>query len=187
MSGALELHKIGIVGIGNVGGTLGVQLARAGYPVVFGERQPGSDKLAKLLESSPKAQALPQQDLAAQVDLLIFATPWEATEAAVKSVGDLQGKIVVDATNPIKMGGPEELALGLLLGHTTSAAETIASWAPGARVVKCFNTIGAVNFANPVFQGTAASMLYCGDDPAAKKVVAQLAHSLGFQPKMPVT
>jgi predicted dinucleotide-binding enzyme len=69
---------------------------------------------------------------------------------------------------------------GLALGHTTSAAEAIAQWAQGARVVKAFNSTGANNMLDPNYGGQAASMLICGDDAAAKKVVLDLASELGF-------
>jgi predicted dinucleotide-binding enzyme len=96
---------------------------------------------------------------------------------AIKAAGDLAGKILVDATNPVK----PDLS-GLALGHTTSAAEQVARRAPGARVVKAFNTTGAGNMANPRFGGVAASMFLCGDDSAAKRTVAGLAEALGFEP-----
>jgi predicted dinucleotide-binding enzyme len=58
----------------------------------------------------------------------------------------------------------------------------VATWAPGARVVKVFNTTGANNMANPDFGGIAATMFYCGDDAEAKAAAARLAADLGFDP-----
>jgi len=66
------------------------------------------------------------------------------------------------------------------VGLTTSAAEEIAKLIPAAHVVKCFNTLGASNFANPEFGGERASMFFCGDDASAKLTVAELGKQLGF-------
>ena len=71
---------------------------------------------------------------------------------------------------------------GLTVGYTASGGEQVAGWAPGARVVKIFNTTGFPNMANPEYPEGRSMMLYCGDDPAAKKVAAQLATDLGFEP-----
>ena len=84
---------------------------------------------------------------------------------------------MVDATNPLNADTPPS---GLTVGLTTSAAEHIAAWAPGARVVKGFNTLGARLFVDPVFDGQAASMFLCSDDAEAKRVVAGLAAELSF-------
>jgi hypothetical protein len=67
------------------------------------------------------------------------------------------------------------------VGHDTSAAEQVASWAKGARVVKCFNTTGAENMANPRFGADRAVMFLAGDDEAAKKSVVKLGEDLGFE------
>ena len=69
-----------------------------------------------------------------------------------------------------------------MIGHTTSAAEEIAGWAKGARVVKAFNTTGWQNMADPRYGAQALSMLVCGDDAEARKVAADLARQLGFDP-----
>jgi predicted dinucleotide-binding enzyme len=89
--------------------------------------------------------------------------------------GSFAGKIVIDLLNPIL----PDLS-GMAVGMTTSATEIVASWCPGARVVKAFNTISYVVMANPVVNGEPVVMFYCGDDAEAKKVTAQLAAELGF-------
>ncbi len=80
--------------------------------------------------------------------MLLFATPWAATESAIASAGDLTGKIVIDATNPLH----SDLS-GLLFGTTTSAAEKVQLLATGAKVVKAFNTIGYNIMADPKIRG----------------------------------
>jgi 8-hydroxy-5-deazaflavin:NADPH oxidoreductase len=168
--------RIGIIGAGSVGGTLGQGWARAGHEVMFGVRDAMHPKVAKLVEQTG-AKAASVAEAAAFGEVVAFATPWEATEEAVRSAGDLRGKVLLDCTNPLA----PQLA-GLTLGHTTSAGEKVASWAPGARVVKIFNTTGANNMANPDFGGVAATMFYCGDDAEAKAVASRLAADLGFDP-----
>ncbi|PYM80921.1 MAG: F420-dependent NADP oxidoreductase [Candidatus Rokuibacteriota bacterium] len=170
--------KIGIIGAGNIGGTLGRAWAAKGHEVVFGVRDPRGPKVQELVKATGgKARAASPAEAAAHGEVVLLATPWAAAQAALRGAGDLTGKILVDATNPLR----PDLS-GLTLGHTTSAAEEVARWAPGAKVVKAFNTIGAQHMANPRFGTQSASMLICGDDAAAKKAVLALAEVLGFDP-----
>jgi predicted dinucleotide-binding enzyme len=149
-------------------------LARAGHEVTFGARNPAKPEVAALVaETGGKAAGVAAA--AAFGEVVVLATPWEATEAVLSAAGDLSGKILLDATNPL---APR--LSGLTHGHTTSGAEQVAAWAKGARVVKIFNTTGANNMANPDFDGLAATMFYCGDDAEAKAAAARLATELGF-------
>jgi NADPH-dependent F420 reductase len=173
--------KIAIIGAGNVGGTLGSRWAKAGYQVVFGVRKPDDAKIVKLLkDSGPNASAATVAEAVTDAEVVALTTPWEAAQSALQSAGNLAGKILIDATNPLG-SGPDALQKGLLIGHATSAAEQVAGWAKGARVVKAFNTTGAPNMAQPKFGGQSASMFICGDDAAAKASVKQLSDALGFE------
>jgi NADPH-dependent F420 reductase len=172
--------KIGVIGAGNVGGTLGRRWAQAGHEVVFGVRDPAEEKVRTLLASAGShARAGCVEEAAAASQVVVLTVPWEAAHDAVRSAGDLTGKILVDATNPVAMG-LEGLKQGLLVGHTTSAAEQVAAWAWGARVVKAFNTTGFGNMHDPCYGSQAATMFLCGDDAEAKVVVTQLGKDLGF-------
>jgi NADPH-dependent F420 reductase len=169
--------KIGIIGAGNVGGTLGKAWAARGHRVFFGVRKPEDESVRQLLrEAGPNARAGSPAEAADFGEVVVFATPWPATEAAVRSAGDLSGKIVIDCTNPLT----PDLG-GLVLGHTTSAAEKVAEWAKGAKVFKAFNTTGATIMADPVINGVRTVMFVCGDDEAAKPSVLQLAADVGFE------
>jgi predicted dinucleotide-binding enzyme len=169
--------RIAIIGAGNVGGTLGQGWAKAGHEIVFGVRDTSDPKLKELLAAaSGRANAASVKDAAAAADVIVLTVPWGAEQDALKAAGNLQGKILLDCTNPLK----PDLS-GLTHGFTTSGGEQVAAWAPGARVVKIFNTTGAGNMGDPVYPGGASMMLYCGDDPAAKKVASQLATALGFE------
>ncbi len=170
--------KIGIIGAGNVGGTLGTAWARKGHQIFFGVPRPQEEKMRTLLQKAgPNAQAGTPAAAAAFGEVVAFATPWPATQAAVKEAGDLTGKIVIDCTNPLK----PDLS-GLEIGHTTSAAEQVAGWARGAKVCKAFNTTGFNIMAEPVINGVRTVMFVCGDDAAAKQAVLKLAADVGFDP-----
>jgi NADPH-dependent F420 reductase len=174
--------KIAVIGAGNVGGTLGKRWARAGHELAFGARHPGEAKLAALVrDSGPSARAASVPEATRAAAVVLLAVPWESARAALAAAGDLRGKVLIDATNPVPLT-PEGLRQGLVIGHTTSGGEQVARWADGARVVKAFNTTGWQNMADPVYGSQRLSMLLCGDDAEAKKVVADLARQLGFEP-----
>jgi NADPH-dependent F420 reductase len=168
--------NIAVLGTGNVGGTLGRRWAQAGHRVCFGSRDPNSEKVQKLLAEAPQATACTLKDAAAKSDVIILATPWTTTQATIAALGDVTGKVLIDCINPLN-----ETFSGLTHGHTTSAAELVAAWAPTAHVVKAFNTVSAKVMANPKFGDQAATLFYCGDDAAAKQAVHQLATDIGFE------
>ena len=169
--------KICILGAGSVGGTLGRAWARKGHDVFFGVPHPQDSKTQELLKTiGSKARAGSVAEAAAASDIIVLATPWPATQDAIKAAGNLTGKVVVDCTNPLK----KDLS-GLELGHTTSAAEQVAQWAKGAKVFKAFNQTGANNMANPAFDGQRAFIFVCGDDDTDKQTVLKLATDVGFE------
>ena len=169
---------IGIIGSGNVGGTLGTRWAQAGHQVIFGSRNPQATDIQNLLaKTGATARAASQQEAAHSAEVLLIATPWPATRAAIQGLGDLAGKVVIDATNPLAAG-----LSGLEIGTTTSAGEQVASWARGAKVVKAFNTVGFNIMANPAFGTDRPVLFYCGDDGSAKNTVRSLIEPLGFEP-----
>ena len=168
--------KIAILGSGHVGATLGKAWAARGHEITFGVRDPKGHKAQDAVKATGgKAHALSPKEAATAAEVVVLATPWANTQDAVRSAGEFAGKVVVDATNPLA-----EDFTSLALGHTTSAAEEVARWAKGGRVVKCFNTIGAEHMATPKVAGQSATMFLCGDDAAAKKTAERLAKELGF-------
>ncbi|MGO8921692.1 MAG: NADPH-dependent F420 reductase [Xanthobacteraceae bacterium] len=171
--------KLAIIGAGNVGGTLGTAWAqKAGHEIFFGVRNPNSDKTQALLRAlGDKAHAGTAAEAAAFGDMIVLTTPWPAAEAAIRSMGNVSGKILLDATNPLAMG-PD--GLGLEIGHSISAGEKVQGWAKGASVFKTLNTTGFGNMANPVFHGVKSVMFVAGDDTANKPKVAALVAALGF-------
>lgn len=151
---------IAILGQGNMGGGLAKRLA-------------GKTDLA-LGAREPKAGEVSYEDAVAKADIVVLALPFDAALEAAKTL-DLAGKIVVDMTNPIT---PDYS--GLRFGYSTSAAEQIQEAAPGAKVVKGFNTIFASLFAVPAADTAKVPVFLAGDDEAAVDAVAALAKTAGF-------
>ena len=167
--------KIAIIGTGRVAAALGRQWAARGHIITFASREPRGEKAAALVEAAgANASAATVAQAVSRSSIVVLATPFSAVAAVLDETGDLAGKVVVDCTNPIAPG------LRPLFDSDTSGAEQIARLAPGARVVKAFNSTGAENMADPVYDGRPATMLICGDDELAKGAAAQLAEELGF-------
>ncbi len=170
--------KIGIIGSGNMGSALARRITTAGHDVLMTAKDlKEADKIAKQI--GPRVKAVSPAEVSKGVDLLIAATPAGEQVAALKSCGELKGKIVIDIANPLK---PD--MSGLTVGHTTSFAEELAKAVPGAKIVKAFNTVFAQVLAEgPDFgNGLRAAAFYCGDDEGAKKEVYKLIESMGFDP-----
>ncbi len=167
--------KIAVIGTGNVGRALGMSWADKGHQVVFGSRDPQSEKVERLLGvAGPNAEAATTGEAMAGAPVVVLAMPWNAVQDVVNLIDDWTGKVLIDCTNPIGPG------LQSLFSGATSGAEQVASWAEGARVVKAFNTTGAENMADPIYDGQSTTMFICGDDDEAKAEVSQLAQELGF-------
>jgi len=170
--------RIAILGTGSVGAALGARWAQAGNAVTFGSRQPLSEKVLEVVElCGPTARALAHAEAVADAEAILLAIPWQAARQTLGELGDLGGRPLIDCINPLL----SDLS-GIELGHSTSAAEQIASWAPSARVVKAFNTASVKVMLDPRFGEQRATMFYCGDDSAAKAVVQQLIADVGFDP-----
>lgn len=168
--------QIAIIGAGNVGSALGTGWTGKGHGIVYGVRDPGAPKLREVLSACHgKARAATVAEAASSASVIVLATPWSAARDAVSAAGDLNGKTLVDATNPLRPG-----ADGLAVGPDTSAAEQIAQWAAGANVVKAFNTTGSGNMQDPLYHGEPITMFICGDSEDAKRTVGRLASDLGF-------
>jgi 8-hydroxy-5-deazaflavin:NADPH oxidoreductase len=164
--------KIAIVGAGNVGKALGKAWEKRGHSVIYGVRNPGDAKYDGLKTASVADAARP-------ADAILLATPWDATEAALNSAGDLAGKLILDATNPLSMG-PQ--GMGLAVGHTTSGGEMVAAWAKGAAVFKTLNTTGFNNMEDTAGYAQKPVMFFAGDDQGQRATVAALLSDLGFAP-----
>lgn len=169
--------KIGIIGIGNVGGVLGKRLAHLGHEVTYGVRDTGSDKLKNLLEGT-QAKAGTVEHAIESSEMILIAVPWDAARDIVSLIRNRKDKVIIDCTNPLMYNtGFKELALA----NTTSAGEQIQEWAGTTAVIKAFNTTGSGNMENPVINGTKITMYVAGDDTDAKAKVINLVNQLGFE------
>lgn len=168
------MEKIGIIGTGNVGSSLGARFRSAGYPVCFGVRK---DKdVSDLLQRVGASKDTPA-GAASWADVVFLAVPGKTAVEAARDLGELTGKVLVDCTNPVawKDGPiwdpPEE----------GSSAEAIAA-AVRATVVKAFNTFGAEFHLDPALGEGGIDVQLAGDDADAKAKVAEIAQKAEFTP-----
>jgi hypothetical protein len=169
--------RVAIIGTGNVGSAIARGLKGRGHDVYLGAREPRAADVAALA-SETGATAMSPAAAASAGDVVILALPWRVAEGAVKALGPLTGKIVIDCMNPLGMVGG---ALDLTVGHTTSGGEIVAGWLPGAQVVKTLNQVGAEIMAQNDHLPHRPVMFMAGDDNAAKARVAALLTDLGFE------
>jgi predicted dinucleotide-binding enzyme len=132
---------VAVIGTGDMGDSFGPRLAELGYPVVYGSRNPESDKVRALVElTGHGATATTQREAAQQAGIVLLALPWPAMETVAQNLGDLKGKVLIDISWPpteYSEDGYERITID------TSAAEMIQAWNPNAMVVKAFLNIGS--------------------------------------------
>jgi predicted dinucleotide-binding enzyme len=167
--------QLGIIGAGNVGNALATGWIRAGHSVTFGVRDPSAP------QSGPDGATYGSvADAARGADVVVLAAPWQAVADAIGAAGNLAGKVLIDCTNPLRMGAD---GLELEVGHSTSGGEYIASLARGASVFKTLNQTGFENMQEGrSFAPVPAVMYVAGDDTARKPQVLALVADLGFEP-----
>jgi predicted dinucleotide-binding enzyme len=167
--------KIAIIGAGNVGTALGNAWTKRGHEIVFGVRDPESAKARSLTKQFPNAHLLLNGAAAQKAEFIVLATPWQSTEEAVRACGDLQGKTLIDCTNPLKSDFS-----GLEVGFSTSGAELISEWAHGADVFKAMNQIGARLMDTPSFGGIIKPVMFVCGEGVQKASVILIIDQLGF-------
>jgi len=167
--------KVTVIGAGNMGSAFVKQLTRAGHQVSVTARN--LDKARAVAAANPGAVAVNADNAASGADAVVLATGFADAIAALRSAGNLEGKVVIDITNPLTAD-----YMGLTLGHSTSASEEIAKAVPNAQVVKAFNTVFAQVLAegSDFGAGQKVSVFLTSDSPAAKDTARQLADSMGF-------
>jgi len=172
--------RIGILGSGLMGGKLGTLLARAGHEVAFSYSR-SRQKLKRLArQAGGKARAGTPREAAENADALLLAVHWLKTDDVLSQAGNLSGKVVITCSLPMNAENTE-----LVVAHTSSGAEELARRVPRARVVSAFGTVPSeVLFAVFAARRRKArpSLVYCGDDLAAKKMAAGLIRDVGFDP-----
>ena len=171
---------IAMIGTGSVGSALGPRFAGLGERIVYGSRTPDAERVAALVErTGADSKALEPAAAARACGTIVLAVPFSAVEPLLRSFGNLDGKLIIDVTNPLGVSDGREVAIEVPAG---SGGELVQSLAPGAQVVKAFNTIYYTVMAVPATAGGPVSVLISGDDAAAKARVAKLAAGIGFEP-----
>ncbi len=162
--------KIAIIGHGNVGGALAKKWAAGGHHIMIGARHPEDDKVQKILSFYQGIRAASIKEAVEESDVILFATPATAVPEIIYELGDLSGKIVIDATNALR----EKPDL------YKTAFEAIRNLTK-ADVAKCFNTTGFENMENPNYGDTTADMFVAGNSEKARKAAVELASDAGFK------
>lgn len=168
--------NITIIGSGNVGTALASGFHKAGHTVVFGVRDPQSDKAKKAVEEVNDLSLLSIEDAAAQSEVLVIATPPQDVLDLIPQLGTVTEKIIVDTTNAVRTR-PD----GYPTVYHALQAETTCK-----HLVKCFNSTGFENMKNPVYRLPSPilhdehiDMFMAGDSGHAKKVCSELAKQIG--------
>ena len=168
------MTRIAIIGAGNVGSALAGATVRAGHDVVVGVRDPRGVRHAAVRQAG--AELADPATAARGAELVVLAVPWSAARDAVRSLGHIGSRVLIDATNPLL----PRLA-GLASTGGRSGAEQVAGWAAGGRVVKAFNAVGAEVMGDAAFDGGRPVLPVAGDDADAKAAVLALGEDLGFE------
>ena len=169
--------NIGIIGSGNMGGSLAKLWAEKGHKILLTSTSP--EQTAQVAKSiGENVSTGSTADAVSYGDVVVFAFPYESLNDVISKGGSFKNKIVIDLINPLT---PD--IKGLLLGFSTSASEEIEKRIPEAKVVKAFNTISApvVKSGKIKFNGVAPDVYFCGNDEESKGVVMNLIHDIGFE------
>jgi predicted dinucleotide-binding enzyme len=174
--------NIGILGSGVVGQALANGFLKHGYEVMVGTRSP-----VKLADWKKKAGNKGRvgnfAETAAFGELLVLAAKGTAAKETLKLAGAdrLNGKVILDATNPIADASPEKGVLKYFTSLNQSLMEQLQAAYPKARFVKAFSCIGNAFMVNPDFGGIIPTMFICGNDPAAKQEAGKILTQFGFE------
>jgi 8-hydroxy-5-deazaflavin:NADPH oxidoreductase len=171
--------KIGIIGSGNLGGTLGTLWLKSGHPVLFSSRHP--EQLKKFAEShGPLARAGTVREALAFGDVILIAVPYAAYPQIGKDYAqELKGKIVIDAGNAVP-GRDGEIAKE---ASENGIGLTSAKYLAGARIVRAFNTLNYRRL--PIISNRPQGRIgipMAGDDPEALAIASSLVRAAGFDP-----
>jgi len=171
-------RRIGIVGSGRVGGTLGRIWLQAGHEVMFSSRNLEQNR--KMVEGlGPNARAGTAREAAAFGEVLLVAVPYTAMKQVGQELGELlKGKVVIDASNPIVARDGEVATWAREKGAGLASAELL----PGARIVRAFNAIGYARMAEAGKRTERIGMPMAGEDAEAISLASALVRDIGFEP-----
>jgi len=172
--------KIAFIGTGNVGAPLADHLQKLGHQVFIAARDPQSKSVLEATNRNSKLIVKSPIEAVQEAEIVFLATPFNAIETALAPVKSLlDGKILVDCTNPV----------GANLSHglqsQISGSETVQEFVPNTHVVKAFTIYGFENFEDSTYAGYGdikPAMLIAGNDKPAKEIVSSLCSQLGLEP-----
>jgi 8-hydroxy-5-deazaflavin:NADPH oxidoreductase len=176
--------KIGIIGSGAVGRTLGKAFLQEGFEVMLGSRTPAKDEVVKWKNEHPKGLTGDFTETAAFADIIVLAVNGLVAMNAIQIAGPqhFSGKIVMDATNPIAKDPPTDGVLKFFTDLNESLMEKLQKRTPQARFVKAFNSVGNALMYKPSFEdGIKPTMFICGNDDDAKKEVTHILDLFGWE------
>lgn len=177
-SAATEKPKIGVVGSGRIGGTLGGIWVKAGHEVMFSSLDLEHDK-ALAAKLGPNARAGTPREAAAFGEVLLIAVPYSALPDVGRELGSLlKGKVVIDTCNPILARDGEIAKWAREKGAGLASAELL----PGARIVRAFNAIGYSRMAVAHQQSGRIGMPMASDDAKAVEAASRLVREIGYEP-----
>jgi predicted dinucleotide-binding enzyme len=167
--------RIGIIGAGGIGQAFAGHMVKAGYEVLLSNSR-GPDSLKAAVDQlGPRAAAVTREE-AARAQVVFLSARWARVPEALSGLPSWDGRILIDAVNPIVQPG---FSKADLQGRTSG--EIVASLAPGARVVKVVNTLPVALLASDPNQAGGRRVLFMsGDDVAAKSQVGELLFKAGF-------
>lgn len=173
--------RVGVLGSGVVGQVLADGFLKHGHEVMRGSRDPGKLAAWKAGAGS-RARTGTFAESAAFGEVAVLAVKGTAAAAVLDACGGaLDGKAVIDATNPIADAPPEKGVIRFFTGPDESLLESLQARAPRARLVKAFSCVGSALMVNPQLPGGAPTMFTCGDDEAAKRQVAAILGAFGWE------
>jgi NADPH-dependent F420 reductase len=171
--------KLGVIGSGNIGKSIGSWCSKLGYDVIFSARDMNHAKEAAA-QAGNNSRAASVSEVAETADIILLAVPYNSVMEVLDEIRkSVKGKILIDATNPLS---PDYSSLSL--GFNTSAAEEIQKSVPEAKVVKAFNSIFASIYASQASElgGRKIAAFYASDDERAKSLLSELLKKMGFDP-----
>lgn len=172
------MNKIGIIGSGLVAKALAKGLIKHGYSVMVGSRD--SVKRGEL-QKETGALSGSFEETASFGEIIIFAVKGTAAEKVISDLSyRLSGKTVIDTTNPIADKPPVNGVIQFFTSLDDSLLERLQNLAPGANLVKAFNSVGNAFMIDPEF-GIKPTMFICGNSTSAKKEVAALLGEVGWE------
>jgi len=175
--------RIGIIGSGPVGQALAKAFLSEGYEVMLGTRNVTKPELVKFNAEYTAVGIGNFAETARFGELIVLATAGLVAGEAIELAGpsNFSGKIVIDTTNPIAKEPPVHGVLKYFTSLDRSLMERIQKEIPDAKLVKAFNSVGNALMYRPGFKGGPPSMFICGNDEEAKKKVAAILRSFGWE------